>query len=155
LLAGVLALAAAQAAPAETLRVKAAVIQATNEKRDKDERYFDPRLDDETREAIDRLPFNTFRLKSKTQKAVAYDRETAFVINARYTLYLTPLRKDDRERVRVRIRIEEKVEEDDKVKKRDALETTTRMANGKRLVLGGLRLDDGELVAVLCLEITE
>ncbi len=115
---------------------------------------FDPGLE-RIRPIVADLPFDTFK-KLKTAKiSVKPNEEARFAITDRYTLLLTPLAKDKEGRIRVHIRviekIKKKVEGTDKKKEveRQLLSTKSAIAPKKPLRLGGMKLDKGELVVIL------
>lgn len=126
-------------------------VHATNENRPNNEKYFEPGLES-IRSALDNLPFDSFRkVKSDRQKASA-EEEAKFVVNDRYSLSVTPLTGDSEGRVRVKVWITEKVEEDGKTVTQKALDTTTAIVPGKHLLLGGLPMDGGRLAILLTVE---
>jgi len=123
-------------------------VQATNENRPEKEKYFEPGLES-IRSALDNLPFDTFKkVKSNSRKVSAHE-EAKFEINARYTLFVTPLSEDAEGRVRVKVWITEKVEKDGKTTTQKALETTSAVVPGKHLLLGGLPINGGRLAILL------
>lgn len=131
-------------------------VQATNRPREQQafrqpQKQFDAALEG-VRSAIEHLPYDTFR-KVGSGKAVARTaEETRMGINDRYAVCVTPLSKDAEGRIRLKVRIEERITKGSKTVTRNAIETTGALAPGKHLVLGGLKLDNGELVVVLSAE---
>ena len=111
-----------------------------------DHKYFEDGLEG-IREAVSRLPYDTYK-KIKTETAtVAFAKESEFQINDRYKLRLTPLDRDEQGRVRAKVSIDEHVSRDGATTTITALETTSAIAPNKYLVLGGrLPLDEGQLV---------
>ena len=123
----------------------------------KDKRFFDPELKS-IQKAVADLPYDTYRKVNVATQKVKMAEEAAFEINPTYTLRATPVEKDEQNRIRMDLRIDEKVEvEDSETKKkkvvvREALTSTSSIAPGKPLVLGGLKLKEGRLVIVLTAE---
>lgn len=140
------ALAAAQdtGAPA-TVTVSMVAVQATNEGRS--EKYFGPGLEEVYRAVIG-LDYDTFHRVKSGEAPAPFDQETQFFINDRYTLYVTPLEKGSDGRIRIRTRIA-MATRDGTGQPVNALDTTLVMVPGRHLNLGGLRLDEGELIVVL------
>lgn len=146
--------------PCRAINVNVVVVEASNDipegaanspNEPPNKKYFGPGLD-AVKSALANLKYRSFR-KLGAQKLVAErDQETTMRIDAKYTLGVTLLDQDTLGRFRVKARIEEKVRKGDKVIKRNALLTTTALAPGKHLVLGGPKLEKGQLVLVLTAE---
>lgn len=62
---------------------------------------------------------------------------------------MTFLESDESGRSRIRTRVQETIKIGEKTVLRDALDTTCTIAPHKHLLLGGLKLDEGELALVL------
>jgi len=95
--------------------------------------------------------YNKQRKLTTKDAEASYGEETELRINERYTLCITPLGKDEKNRIRVKARIDETIRKGNKTIKRKALETTSAVAPGKPLTLGGLKLKEGKLVVKLTL----
>lgn len=126
------------------------VERATDDKQP--QKDYGPGLE-QVRPALRDLDFNTFRLVKNAQSSVKPGEETKFAINDRYSLYLTPIGRDTEDRIRVSVQIKEKVKKKvdgkEKVVLRQALSTTCAVVAGKPLRLGGLKLDEGQLVVIV------
>jgi hypothetical protein len=112
-----------------------------------DTKTFGPGLDD-VKTAIEGLDFDSFtKVKGVTISANS-DDETSVAINDAYTLFLKCLSrgKDGRVKLEARIELTPKKAGAAPV---TALRTELTMAPGKHVNLGGLRLDEGELILVL------
>lgn len=112
------------------------------------EKRLDPGLEPIAK-AFEELPFNRFK-KVKTGKAsVKAGEESSFALTAAYTLRATPTAKDREDRIRLSVRLDEKVKKEDKEVTRCAVETTSALAPGKPLLLRGLKSEEGELIILL------
>lgn len=120
-------------------------VQATNEERES--RHFDPGLET-IRDAVADLPFDTYRRVRADRKEAACGAEIRFPLDARYTLFVKPVSREDDGRIRLDIRVEiaPRKEGDKPV---NALSTRMIAAPGKKTRLGGFKLDKGELLIVL------
>ena len=121
-----------------------AAVQATNEGRAT--KYFDPVLN-EIKRAIAPLDYDTFRAIKTQDVGLPFGKRAEIVINDRYRLQLEPVGRDADNRVRIQVCILRVRGPDDPPMK--ALDTTLLMAPGKHLSLGGLPLEQGELVVIL------
>ncbi len=135
---------AVHASDNEPFRVSMMAVQATNEGRSV--KYFGEGLQ-QVRGAIGGLSYDTFRKLTSIETTIPFDKETKLRINEHYSLYLTPKSTDTQGRIRMRARLTMTSRDGEKTV--NALDTVLTMAPGKHLNLGGLRLDDGELVVVL------
>ncbi|MCP4642250.1 MAG: hypothetical protein GY851_17530, partial [bacterium] len=98
--------------------------------------------------AVDDLKFDTFKKVAIAKATAPPGREAKLPINAKYTLFVTPISKDAKARIRIKARVEEKVPK--KLKngtlskkefdKRQALSVMSSVAPGKPLRLGGFKL---------------
>jgi len=113
--------------------------------------HFDPGLE-EIREAVATFPYDTYRKVSSETSTLAPNEEAKFAVNSAYTLFLTPLDKDENGRLRVRVRIEEKSTRNGAPVTITALNTTSAIAPGKHLMLGGLPLSEGKLIVFISLK---
>ncbi|PCJ65105.1 MAG: hypothetical protein COA73_03015 [Candidatus Hydrogenedentota bacterium] len=132
------------AADNEPISVSMVAVQASNEGRSV--KYFGEGLQ-KVRSAIGGLDYDTFSKLTSIDTTIPLNEETKFRINEHYSLYLTPMSIDGQGRIRMRARLT--ITSRDKDKTVNALDTVLTMAPGKHLNLGGLRLDNGELVVVL------
>jgi hypothetical protein len=126
-------------------------VHATNENRPDKKKQFEPSLES-IRSSLDKLPFDTFKKVKSDSSKLAEGVKAEFKINDRYTLTVTPLSGDGEGRVRVKVLITEKVEKDGKPSTQKALETTSALAPGKHLLLGGLPMDGGRLAILLTVD---
>lgn len=112
---------------------------------------FDPSLDAATRTALGELNFKSFKKISSGKATAKQGQEVAIKIDSRYTLYVTPQSQESGGQIRTSFRIEERREEKGKVTKRNALSSTVLVVPGDKVILGGPKLAEGELVVVLTL----
>lgn len=114
-----------------------------------EEMHFDRDLEP-MREAVARLPFNSYKNVKTDFRAAPFDKETRIRITSRYTLVITP---DSRESTDNRIGLHICVEMRPPPPKKGiikALETRIKLAQKKKLALSGLKLvDKSDLVMVL------
>lgn len=110
------------------------------------QKYFDPGLES-VRRALADLDFDTFYKIQNAQLPCPYGEEQKIYINKRYTLYITPesVRDDGRIRLRARVTMRSR----DGTRDVDALDTTLLIAPGGHLNLGGMKLEQGELIVVI------
>ena len=128
------------------VQVNMVAVQALNEGRET--QYFDPALLG-IRQSIQGLDYDTFREVRTTNQSLKYDKETKITINERYTLCLKPVKKDDHGRIRVQARIEMAPRREGDAAINALSDTTLLMMPGKKLNLGGLKLEKGDLIVVL------
>lgn len=129
-------------------------VQATHEGREDGALDFGQGLE-AVRDAIEtfvekkRLDLDTFARLAHEKVKAPPNVESKLGINDRYTAYIKPLTRDDQGRIRVTVRIEETSERDGKKTVRDALNTKSSVAVNSPLLLGGLKLDRGNLIGAL------
>ncbi len=138
----------------EPVAVEWFAVQATHEDRDRGVMQFGDGLD-AVRHSIEkfvekkRLDLDTFARIAHKKTDASPNTETKLGINSRYTAFVMPLTRDDRGRVRLTFRIEETSERDGKKTTRDALNTTSSVAEDSPLLVGGLKLESGHLIGAL------
>lgn len=129
-------------------------VQATNENRSPKAMEFGEGLE-AVRGAIEkfvekrRLKLDTFARITHSKVRAAPNKETELGINARYAAFIKPLTRDENGRIRMKVRIEETSERDEKETVRDALNTTSSVAQKTPLLLGGLKLERGNLIGAI------
>lgn len=136
-------LAAAPPPPPAQLAVWA--VQATVESRD--DLKFGAGLD-EIRGELSGLQFNTFKLLTAGRFAAPFGQETRTALHPRYSLVATPVSREEDGRIRIDLRVEMPPRAPGG-KPVVAVQTRVMMAPGTRVKLGGLRLEEGDLVVVL------
>ncbi len=136
-------LAADENAAAQTVNVAMVAVEGRRE--GKSTQSFGPGLD-EVRKALTGLAFDTFTKVQSAEVPCHYGEEQRILVNERYTLYVTPVSKLDDGRVRIRARITRLSRDGTTV---DALDTTLQLVPGAHLNLGGLKLEQGELILVM------
>jgi hypothetical protein len=144
-----LALVAVSAWAAETVPIKITAVQATTEGADPKE--YGKKLD-ELKSSLGKLKYDTFELIAASEVKAPFGKETCKSINDRYTLCITPKSKDDKGRIHMDIRIEDKrppKKDGEKAKKVNAVKTTVQAVPGKTINFHGLDLKKGKLVVVL------
>lgn len=127
------------------VEVSMVAVRATNEGRRAT--YFGPGLEG-VKPALGPLHYDTYRQLRSGTVDVPLRKEQTFYINATYTLLITPLEIDERGRIQIKARITMPPENEDGTP-RTALSTTFHISPGKQFNLGGLKLDDGDLIIVL------
>lgn len=123
----------------------------TSRRAEKLRQQFDPGLE-KVKSALAELPYDTFRLVKSSTMKVELNKESVQQITNTYVLHVTPIEKDDEGRLRVKVWIEQKRVDDPEASSRRAIDTTSALAEGKPLVLGGLTLDGSSLAVVLTVE---
>ncbi len=129
-------------------------VQATSEDRAQGAKEFGDGLD-AVRQAIEnfvdkkRLELDTFARIAHEKVDASPNKETKLGINERYTAFVKPLTRDERGRIRLTFRIEETSERDGKKTVRDALNTTSSVAEDSPLLVGGLKLESGHLIGAV------
>ena len=98
--------------------------------------------------AVAGLDYDTFTKVSSSEARIPFGERTTFFIDSTYSLVVEPLSIDNAGRVRLRTQVMMKSKKNPKESVK-ALDTVLVMAPGKQLNLGGLKLNDGELVIVL------
>jgi hypothetical protein len=93
--------------------------------------------------------YNTFRKIEITSENGTFGKEMALKINARYTLYVTPIERDTNGRIRLNTRIEEKAQGRPTDNPINALSAQSCLVPNDKLLLGGPTLNSGKLVIVL------
>lgn len=130
---------------ATEVSVSIVAVQARNE--GGASKTFGPGLED-VKTAIEGLDFDSFtKVKGVTVSAKSED-ETRVAINDTYTLFLKYVSRAKDGRVKVEARIELTPKKTGAIPV-TALRTELTMVPGKHVNLGGLRLEEGELVLVL------
>jgi hypothetical protein len=132
-------------------QLRTGFVSAENGKRANGKKsHFDPGLE-EIRDAVATFPYDTYRKVSSQTATIERNEEKRIAVNDTYTLYLTALDKDGEDRLRVRVRIDEKAVRGGKPVTINALDTTSAIAPGKHLMLGGLPLPEGKLIVFISL----
>ncbi len=140
-----LAAAGGWAQSADEVSISVVAVQARNE--GGATKTFGPGLED-VKTAIEGLDFDSFtKVKGVTVTAKS-DEDTRVAINDTYALVLKYVSRAKDGRVKVEARIE-LVPKKAGAAPVTALRTELTMAPGKHVNLGGLRLDEGELILVL------
>ena len=130
-------------------------IEASHENRERP--HFDPELRD-IRDAVSHLRYDTYRHLASGRTRTPYGEEAELELTERHTLHVTPVSKERDGRIRAEIRVTKKLDERDGDGNRrvvNALRTTTRMAPGDPLCLGGFHLERGDLVIILVLGVKD
>jgi tRNA U34 5-carboxymethylaminomethyl modifying enzyme MnmG/GidA len=116
------------------------------------EKHFDLKIPPEVCDALKSksVKYNTFKMVAAASQKCPATKDAKLKINAKYTLFVTPLSQDIEGRVRVAARIEEKKKDKDgKDVTVKALETVSKVAPDKPLLLGGPKLEKGTLAVVI------
>lgn len=120
-------------------------VQARLEGRDTP--YYGPGLEPIQNE-LGGLHFNSFYLLASGRFPAPFGQETRISANPIYTLIVSPVSREEDGRVRLDIRIEMTPKAPGE-KPIAAVSTRVLLAPGSRVKLGGMRLDQGELVLVI------
>ncbi len=123
-------------------------VQATDENRE--EPKVDPALSP-VRDALRGLPFDTFQNLMHTRRDCPVGTKTEVRIDKRYTLVLKPLehKEDGRVRLDVCVLMQPPPKDGKKPEPIAALSTVLVLSPEQEVKLGGLKLDEGELVLIL------
>ena len=97
--------------------------------------------------AIASLSYDTFEKLGSSEATIPFGEKSTFFINQKYSLVVEPTAVDDQGRIRLKTQVMMKMKKGDETVK--ALDTMLVMAPGKHLNIGGLKLDDGDLIVVL------
>lgn len=137
-----------KASPPVSLTITA--VQATNDGRTGKD--FGPGLE-KLRSVLTSLDYDSFRVVKSLESPAPFNQETRLPLTDTHTLCVTPLSKESDGRVRIRTRIEEKARpgaaRGAPGTVRTAVDTTSAIAPGKPLLIGGLRLEKGQLAVVI------
>lgn len=100
------------------------------------------------RAALNDLPFDTYKKIQVARQSIPCGQETRFVLDERYTLFVTPVsrEKDGRIRLEIRVDLAPKSPEAKPVK---ALATRIVVTPGEKVKFRGLKREQGELIVVL------
>lgn len=139
--------------PAQTADAAAPVVlsvwaaRATQESRE--EVHLDAALEP-IRASLRGLPFNTYRSLVTARPSCPMGEETRLAITAHYTLAVKPVSRTDGGRLCLEVRVEMPPHPDSKrAEPVAALSTVVNLSPNRQIKLGGLRLEEGELVLVL------
>ena len=130
-------------------------VEASNQtypEEEKGKKHFDPKIPPAVRDALQNksVKYNTFKMIAGASHKCGAAQDAKLKVNAKYTLFVTPVSQDLKGRVRVAARIEEKKKDKDgKDVTVKALETVSKVAPDKPLLLGGPKLEKGTLAVVI------
>ena len=144
----VTALLTAEETATKNVTVKMFAVQATFDERAK-ERSYDSDLKAVKDSLFELKDYNTFRKIEIASESGPFGKEMSLKIDDRYTLYVTPINRDKVGRIRLKTRIEEKVEGKPTDNPINALSAESCLVPNDKLLLGGPKLDTGKLVIVL------
>ena len=99
-------------------------------------------------ESLSDLPFDRYELVNQGRMDAPFSQRTERTIADRYILFVEPQLRENEERTRVRVCIEMR-RADDPARIVKAVDSRLVMARGKPVRLGGLKLNDGDLILVL------
>lgn len=139
------ALSGAGTAPEDAIVLSVWAAQATTEGRET--KHFDPELEP-IRNDVNDLRFDTYHQVRVDRREAPYGAETRFPLDARYTLCVTPVSKEQDGRIRLDVRVEmaSRKEGDKPI---NALSTRIMAAPDKKTRFIGFKLEQGELVFLL------
>jgi hypothetical protein len=98
------------------------------------------------RSVLASLPYDTYTHVASKRTELGVGDEQRIVINDRYTFFAEPQSIEPDGRVRMAVRVEMKRDDG---RSTTALDTTILLAPGKKVNLGGFKLDKGDLLMVL------
>jgi hypothetical protein len=147
--------------PPDPVSVMLVAVKATQQ--DHEERQFDKSIASIRDTVADLKKFDDFR-KLRTAKTFApYGKTTKIPLDKRYTLLLAPLGKASHKRIRCDVRVQMLLEDKDDKKRekadeekeepkyKEVLRCTLLAVSGKPFKIGGLKLEEGQLVLILTL----
>jgi hypothetical protein len=151
--------------PTPRVSVMLVAVRATHQGHE--ERQFDSSVASIKETVKDLKQFDDFR-KLRTLKTVApYGKDTKIPLDSDYTLILNPIERASHNRIRCNIRVQMRIEEESEKKEEDdsegeteepkykeVLRCTLLAVSDKPFKVGGLKLDEGQLVLVLTLTAT-
>ena len=115
-------------------------------------KVFGPGLES-VRHDIANLNYSNFQKLSSYSATINFGEPTTVPIDESYSLIVEPTAADKQGRIRLKTQVMMKKKSKDGVKLVKALDTVLVMAPGKRLNLGGLKLEGGgDLIIVLSVE---
>lgn len=120
-------------------------VQASSEGRE--EKRFDAELAP-VRGFLSDLPFDTYRALETTRLHIPYGNESHTYLTGKYKLIVRPISKQDDGRIRVNVCVEIPPKDPKKTPVK-AINTRLLLARDQKVKLGGLQLEEGELVIVL------
>lgn len=103
----------------------------------------------EVRRALAGLDYKAFRRINRVEKSVKYLSEARVELNDRYAMYVKPMSRDERGRVRLNVRVEMAPKKKGEKPINVVSNTTIALVPGKQANVGGMRLEEGELIVVL------
>ena len=156
----------AQEAP-HPVSVMLVAVRATHQGHE--ERQFDKSIASIRETVEDLKQFDDFRKLRAVKTIAPYGEETEIPLDKEYVLFLKPLERASHDRIRcniqVKMRLEEKngesnkqdveaedEETEEKPKFKEVLRCTLLALSGKPFKVGGLKLEEGQLVLVLTLK---
>ena len=128
------------------VRVSVWAVLATHEQREQP--HFDRGLE-VIRSTVSELRYDTYRnLNTVRQQSMKINDEYRIVVNERFTLYIKPLACDDDGMIRLQLRMEMQPRDRDK-EPVVVLQSRQVLSPNRKMIIGGPRLEDGDLVIVL------
>ncbi|HOD49494.1 MAG TPA: hypothetical protein PKY01_01045 [Candidatus Hydrogenedentes bacterium] len=156
-------LAAQEASEARPAPVHVSLIAVQATYRGHQERKFDDSIVSIRETVEDLKQFDDFRKLREAKTVVTYGEETKIPLDSRYTLFLKPIEQASHDRIRCDVRVHMRVEEQEKKpdgasgeqsaepKYKEVLRCTLVAVSEKPFKVGGLKLDEGQLVLILTL----
>ncbi len=151
----------AREAPAPSVTVQLIAVRATSQGHEKPQ--FDASIASIRETVEDLKQFDDFR-KLKTVNTVApYGRETRVPLDSQYTLLINPIERASHDRIRCDVRVQMRLPDKEnkpntpadqpqaEPRYKEVLRCTLLAVSGKPFKVGGLKLDEGQLVLVLTL----
>lgn len=145
---GMKAPAMATSPPPSPVRIEVVAVQAMN--KDHAGKQYEPGLD-AVKPALDDLPYNTYRRFDTTVVTAPFNEETIVPLTDRHRLYLRPLSKEPNRHIRLNVRLHMTRRPEGGKAPVTAINTTLVAGPGRQVKLRGVKLDEGELIAVITL----
>lgn len=126
------------------------------------ERQFDPSIVSIKETVEDLKQFDDFRKLRAVKTVAPYGEVTKIPLDDQYTLLLKPIERASHDRIRCDVRVQIRLDEEEKPqgdageqevepKYKEVLRCTLLAVSGKPFKVGGLKLDEGQLILVLTL----
>ncbi|MGI6460985.1 MAG: hypothetical protein ACOX5J_13000 [Candidatus Hydrogenedentales bacterium] len=150
-----------QGAASPTVSVQLIAVRATNQGHEKAQ--FDSSIAFIRETVKDLKQFDDFRKLKTVNTTALYGKETRVLLDKRYTLLIHPIERDSRDRIRCDVRVQMRLadskakasapagQKKPEPKQKEILRCTLLAISGKPFKVGGLKLDEGQLVLVLTL----
>ncbi|HOF40503.1 MAG TPA: hypothetical protein PLD73_10545 [Candidatus Hydrogenedentes bacterium] len=150
-----------QGAASPTVSVQLIAVRATSQGHEKAQ--FDSNIAFIRETVEDLKQFDDFRKLKSVNTTAPYGKETKVLLDDRYTLLIHPIERDSLDRIRCDVRVQMRLPDNEakpstqpgqqapSPRLKEVLRCTLLAVSGKSFKVGGLKLDEGQLVLVLTL----